>query len=82
MDLEDFNNIDVFASSPTAATYFSAKQALDYLDAIWYTGINRRGRRMDLIGDYAGSELFVLDGTRKSVRSYALPKLYFTQANL
>jgi hypothetical protein len=62
MDLEEFNNVDAFTPSLTA-TIVSAKQALEYIDAKWYTGVNRRGRRMDLIGDYAGSELFVLDGT-------------------
>ena len=81
MDLEDFNSIDDFAAPPTAATHFSAKQALEHLDATWYTRVNRRGRRMDLIGDYAGSELFVLDGMYKTAR-YTLPKLNFSQVNL
>jgi hypothetical protein len=62
MDLEDFNNTDEGVGLSTE-THFTAKQALAYLDAKWYTGVNRRARRMDLIGDYAGSELFVLDGT-------------------
>jgi hypothetical protein len=62
MDLEDFNSINEFTPSSTVTT-FSAEDAVDYLDAIWYTNTNRRGRWMDLIGDYAGSELFILDGT-------------------
>jgi ATP-dependent RNA helicase DDX60 len=63
MDLEEFNNINELTPSLTT-TIYSAEQALEYLDAIWYTNTNRRGRWMDLIGDYAGSELFILDGTR------------------
>ncbi|TFY68503.1 hypothetical protein EVJ58_g983 [Rhodofomes roseus] len=39
-----------------------AKDALAYIDNEWYTLTSRRGRWMDLIGDYAGSEMFVLDG--------------------
>jgi len=62
MDLEEFNNINELTSSLTT-TIYSAEQALEYLDAKWYTNTNRRGRWMDLIGDYAGSELFILDGT-------------------
>ena len=62
MDLEEFNNINELTTSLTT-TIYSAEQALEYLDAIWYTNTNRRGRWMDLIGDYAGSELFILDGT-------------------
>lgn len=62
MDLEDFDNVVGFTPSSTAKT-FSAKQALEYIDANWYTNTNRRGRWMDLIGDYAGSEPFILDGT-------------------
>lgn len=63
MDLEEFNNINELTPS-LATTIYSAEQALEYFDAIWYTNTNRRGRWMDLIGDYAGSELFILDGTR------------------
>ncbi|KAI0677460.1 P-loop containing nucleoside triphosphate hydrolase protein [Trametes maxima] len=63
MDLDDFDaaieqpsldNVLVNAQSP--------RDAVAYIDTQWYTGVNRRGRWMDLIGDYAGSEPFVLDG--------------------
>ncbi|KAF9648472.1 P-loop containing nucleoside triphosphate hydrolase protein [Thelephora ganbajun] len=39
-----------------------AQSALRYIDDHWYRERNRRGRQMDLIGDYAGTEPFVLDG--------------------
>ncbi|KAI0660897.1 P-loop containing nucleoside triphosphate hydrolase protein [Cubamyces menziesii] len=64
MDLDDFDaaieqlppdtQISLSAQSP--------KDAVVYVDAQWYTLVNRRGRWMDLIGDYAGSEPFVVDG--------------------
>lgn len=39
-----------------------AKDALEALDSLWYIMVAKRGRWMDLVGDYAGSERFVLDG--------------------
>lgn len=36
--------------------------ALAYFDDAWYLRASRRARRMDLIGDYAGNELFIIDG--------------------
>ena len=39
-----------------------AEAALEILDAKWYREVAKRGRWMDLIGDYAGNERFVLDG--------------------
>jgi hypothetical protein len=61
MDLEGFENIneDNITSNQDS---FTAGEALAHIDASWYTNINRRGRWMDLIGDYAGSEPFILDG--------------------
>ncbi|KZV68765.1 P-loop containing nucleoside triphosphate hydrolase protein [Peniophora sp. CONT] len=40
----------------------STEAAIRYVDENWYRAIARRGRWMDLIGDYAGSERFILDG--------------------
>jgi len=65
MDL-DLDGFDVLAvvdnHSDTAATRFKdAQSALRHIDD-WYRERNRRGRQMDLIGDYAGTEPFVLDG--------------------
>ncbi|GJE85123.1 P-loop containing nucleoside triphosphate hydrolase protein [Phanerochaete sordida] len=44
------------------ASLISPAAALAYFDEAWYLKASRRARRMDLIGDYAGSELFIIDG--------------------
>ncbi|CCM02168.1 uncharacterized protein FIBRA_04246 [Fibroporia radiculosa] len=61
MDLDDFDYVpeDVTADIPEPS---SIKPALRYIDKKWYLPANRRARWMDLIGDYAGTELFILDG--------------------
>lgn len=46
----------------TATIGLDAQSALRFIDDHWYRERNRRGRQMDLIGDYAGTEPFVLDG--------------------
>lgn len=46
-----------------ASTAITARSALAYFDDSWYIKASRRTRRMDLIGDYAGNEMFVIDGT-------------------
>ncbi|KAL1671141.1 hypothetical protein EV122DRAFT_285283 [Schizophyllum commune] len=40
----------------------SAADTLRALDALWYIGATKKARWMDIIGDYAGEELFVIDG--------------------
>lgn len=41
----------------------SAIEALKYIDDYWYKEIGgKKARWMDLIGDYAGNERFILDG--------------------
>jgi hypothetical protein len=41
----------------------SAIEALKYIDDHWYKEIGgKKARWMDLIGDYAGNERFILDG--------------------
>ncbi|EJF64914.1 P-loop containing nucleoside triphosphate hydrolase protein [Dichomitus squalens LYAD-421 SS1] len=64
MDLDDFDAAIAqlpLKEEPTLSTQ-SAKAAVNYLDSQWYSLVNRRGRWMDLIGDYAGSEPFIVDG--------------------
>ncbi|PCH35165.1 hypothetical protein WOLCODRAFT_91452 [Wolfiporia cocos MD-104 SS10] len=64
MDLDDFDQVaeeTVDSSDSLSGRDSSAAAALEEIDLQWYTLINRRSRWMDLIGDYAGSELFVLD---------------------
>ncbi|TFK94713.1 P-loop containing nucleoside triphosphate hydrolase protein [Polyporus arcularius HHB13444] len=65
MDLDDFEVAIAqlpLEDGPAEVSSQSAKDAVEYIDAQWYTFVNRRGRWMDLIGDYAGSEPFVVDG--------------------
>ena len=54
--------VDNSSEEDTAAAGFDTQSALRYIDDRWYRERNRRGRQMDLIGDYAGTEPFVLDG--------------------
>ena len=64
LDLDDFDSgvlVSDFSGNPDTLKTFSVQDALTTIN-IWYTERNRRGRRMDLIGDYAGSEPFILDG--------------------
>lgn len=61
MDLENFELAD-FDRVESARTEYTPAEALQYLDDAWYTQANRRARWMDIIGDYAGSERFILDG--------------------
>ena len=71
MDLDDFDaaiaqlSLDDVEEPGVSAQ--SPQDAVKYIDAQWYTLVNRRGRWMDLIGDYAGSEPFVVDGTYLSM---------------
>lgn len=63
LDLDGFGVVDTSsAQEDIAATELNAQSALRYIDDSWYRDRNRRGRQMDLIGDYAGTEPFVLDG--------------------
>ena len=65
LDLDGFGLVvdDPSVAKDTAAIGLEdAQSALRYIDDHWYRERNRRGRQMDLIGDYAGTEPFVLDG--------------------
>lgn len=44
----------------------SSAEAIELVDSTWYAMVSRKARWMDLIGDYAGNENFVLDGTLRS----------------
>lgn len=66
MDLDDFEQIQNAQNKDTTidlGTSDDASSALEYFDAVWYSFTSRRGRVMDLIGDYGGNELFIIDGT-------------------
>ncbi|GBE83891.1 Uncharacterized helicase [Sparassis crispa] len=62
MDLDDFDSAIGDRPPPPSLALYTAQDAVDYIDMEWYAATNRRGRWMDLIGDYAGQELFVIDG--------------------
>ncbi|TRM63126.1 hypothetical protein BD626DRAFT_495574 [Schizophyllum amplum] len=61
MDLGD--DIDE-QQRPAAQTFdaSSAEDALRALDNAWYIGATKKARWMDILGDYAGEELFLIDG--------------------
>ena len=68
LDLDGFGVVSgvVDDRSDTATGFEDARSALLHIDH-WYRERNRRGRQMDLIGDYAGTEPFVLDGNGHSL---------------
>ena len=68
---DDLNDAGVLApASGSALTVdgdapveMTAVEALKYMDDHWYKKIaGKKARWMDLIGDYAGNEKFILDG--------------------
>ncbi|KAF7337798.1 hypothetical protein MSAN_02253900 [Mycena sanguinolenta] len=63
MDLENFDDIDELDAPLSSENIsVSAQQALEELDQRWFTSATRRARWMDLLGDYAGAELFLISG--------------------
>ena len=70
LDLDHFGANPTVTDNPsvedTTATELDVHSALRCIDDLWYRERNRRGRHMDLIGDYAGKEPFVLDGNDHS----------------
>jgi hypothetical protein len=71
MDLDDFEeNAIAIQFQVSEGEVLPSKEALSLLDARWYNIVGRSGRRMDLVGDYAGTEPFVVDGMSKSYVSY------------
>jgi len=58
------DTVDSSQDNPTPAK-MNAVQALKCIDDRWYKTIaGKKARWMDLIGDYAGNELFILDGNK------------------
>ena len=60
MDLEGFD--DAIATPRKKFKSSSFHQVIERIDDEWYFRASRSARWMDLLGDYAGSEPFVLDG--------------------
>ncbi|KAG1725070.1 uncharacterized protein EDB91DRAFT_1254929 [Suillus paluster] len=64
MDFEEFE-VDIeraIEQAPINAPSCTATEALNWIDSTWYAPASRSARWMDLIGDYAGDEPFVIDG--------------------
>ena len=59
MDFDDFD--DGLANDPQNDAG-DVNDVLKYFDRTWYIPRSRAARRMDLLGDYAGNEFFVIDG--------------------
>ncbi|KAF8551588.1 P-loop containing nucleoside triphosphate hydrolase protein [Imleria badia] len=63
MDLEEFevNHRGSDTTANHATSSLSIPDALKWMDGEWHT-TSRRARWMDLLGDYAGTEPFIIDG--------------------
>ncbi|EJD43845.1 P-loop containing nucleoside triphosphate hydrolase protein [Auricularia subglabra TFB-10046 SS5] len=62
MDLDDFEATVAPGDDLAATKIAGAADAVRAFDACWYSARSRAARWMDLIGDYAGMERFVIDG--------------------
>ncbi|KAJ2928268.1 hypothetical protein H1R20_g8843, partial [Candolleomyces eurysporus] len=63
MDFDDFDDGPQDLAQVAAVILESnAKKALNLFDHAWYIRRSRASRRMDLLGDYAGNEFFLIDG--------------------
>jgi len=61
MDLDGFeDNFQVPQAKGSTSNSFAS--TLDHLDQSWFMKATRSARWMDLLGDYAGIEPFVMDG--------------------
>jgi hypothetical protein len=60
MDLDDFESRAV--GSQAKLKDHTPRATLRYFDVVWWVRTSRSARWMDLLGDYAGTEPFVLDG--------------------
>ena len=62
MDLDKFDELGMTPTTKFGTGPLTVQQSLGSFDDLWYAVTYRRARWMDLMGDYAGSELFILDG--------------------
>lgn len=62
MDLDEFEKIDAGQINLCSDEILTTQQALKVFDNQWYALTYRSARWMDLIGDYGGNELFIIDG--------------------
>ena len=69
MDLEEFEESSQSLTVPSSV-FKSARDALDCLDRVWFINATRSARWMDLLGDYAGDEPFIIDGRLSLYENY------------
>ncbi|KAF5334374.1 hypothetical protein D9611_013536 [Ephemerocybe angulata] len=62
MDFDDFDERPQDVAETTKNASGGIEGILRAFDKAWYVGRGRASRRMDLLGDYAGNELFLIDG--------------------
>ncbi|KAG2134032.1 uncharacterized protein EDB93DRAFT_852671 [Suillus bovinus] len=63
MDFEEFEvDIEQAIKDSEPSQSCTVTETLNWIDSKWYTPASRNARWMDLIGDYAGAEPFVIDG--------------------
>ncbi|KAJ7511822.1 hypothetical protein B0H11DRAFT_2268815 [Mycena galericulata] len=63
MDLENFDDDDGLDQGASVdGNSLSPQKALQEIDRRWFTPATRRARWMDLLGDYAGTEFFIISG--------------------
>ena len=77
IDLEEFDGLDEMTRNPTwsKTTDLDPGSIIEEADEKWYIKASRAARWMDLLGDYAGGEPFIVDGT--SHHLYSLPPLSY-----
>ena len=83
MDLEEFAGLDEITRNPTwsKTTDLDPGSILKQADGKWYIKASRTARWMDLLGDYAGSEPFIIDGTSHHLQSLPPTLLRVFQVN-
>ncbi|KAJ7084759.1 hypothetical protein C8R43DRAFT_1115430 [Mycena crocata] len=63
MDLENFDDDGLDQAALVGKeSFLTPHKALEQIDQQWFNHATRRARWMDLLGDYAGSELFIISG--------------------
>lgn len=77
MDLDGFGDLPG-STLKVSLQSEDAVSAVKYIDSTWYGGLSRKARWMDLVGDFAGDEPFVIDGTFLDVDVLTLYRLTVT----
>ena len=77
MDSEVLDSLDEVTRNPTWSKTIdlNPRTVIEEADDKWYIKASRAARWMDLLGDYAGGEPFIVDGT--SHHLYSLPPLSY-----